>query len=149
VRIAERWFEIRPLGDGVTLITEPHVDPLIRCNIWHLRGRDRDLLIDSGLGIASLADAARSLFERPLTAVATHTHYDHVGGLHEFPERVVHRLPAPGTAGECGPCRPRSEFRAGALAGTGGRLPRPPGGRLKSQQDFCFDAPLSSWRRVD
>lgn len=94
LRIAEHWFEIQTLGDGVTLLSEPHVDPLIRCNIWHLRGRERDLLIDSGLGIASLADAARELFQRPLTAVATHTHYDHVGGFHEFPERVVHRLEA-------------------------------------------------------
>jgi glyoxylase-like metal-dependent hydrolase (beta-lactamase superfamily II) len=28
--------------------------------------------------------------ERPLTAVASHTHYDHVGGHHEFPNRVAH-----------------------------------------------------------
>ncbi|MEJ1994907.1 MAG: MBL fold metallo-hydrolase [Limibacillus sp.] len=92
--VAENWFDWVELDDGVTLIWEPYVDPLIRCNIWHVRGESRDLLVDSGLGIASLSEAAASLFRRPLTAVATHTHYDHVGGLHEFEERVVHRLEA-------------------------------------------------------
>jgi len=43
---------------------------------------------------ASLRGAARDLFDKPVTAVATHTHYDHVGGLHEFDERIVHRAEA-------------------------------------------------------
>lgn len=93
-RIAERWFEFQRVDDQITLIWEPHVDPLIRCNIWHVRGGDRDMLVDTGLGMASLHEAARHLFEKPLTAVATHAHYDHVGGLHEFPDRVVHAAEA-------------------------------------------------------
>jgi glyoxylase-like metal-dependent hydrolase (beta-lactamase superfamily II) len=92
--VAKNWFRSTRIDDGITLLWEPHVDPLIRCNIWHVRGSDRDLVVDSGLGIASLVEAARHLFERPVTAVATHTHYDHVGGFHEFEERVVHRLEA-------------------------------------------------------
>ena len=24
--------------------------PFFRCNMWHIRGRDRDLLVDTGLG---------------------------------------------------------------------------------------------------
>jgi glyoxylase-like metal-dependent hydrolase (beta-lactamase superfamily II) len=89
--IAERWFERETMGDGITKIWEPHVHRLLRCNIWHMRGRDRDLLVDTGLGVASLAEAARDLFEKDLTAVATHTHLDHAGGMHEFAERLVHR----------------------------------------------------------
>lgn len=92
--IADRWFERRSMGADLTLLTEPHVDPFLRCNIWHVRGRDRDLLVDTGLGITSLRDAARDLFERPLAAVATHTHMDHTGGMHEFDERWVHMLEA-------------------------------------------------------
>ena len=88
--IAERWFKIERIDDDITLITEPHVTPLIRCNIWHVRGSDRDMVVDSGLGIASLREAAAQLFERPVTAVASHTHYDHTGGFHEFEERLVH-----------------------------------------------------------
>jgi glyoxylase-like metal-dependent hydrolase (beta-lactamase superfamily II) len=90
VPIAERWFELRRVDAGVTHLFEPHVAPLLRCNVWHVRGRDRDLLVDSGLGVASLRDAARELFERPLAAVATHAHYDHVGSLHEFETRIAH-----------------------------------------------------------
>ena len=92
--IAARWFERRSIDADITLITEPHVDPFLRCNIWHVRGRDRDLLIDTGLGIASLRAAAHDLFEKPLAAVATHTHMDHTGSMHEFGERWVHTLEA-------------------------------------------------------
>lgn len=93
-QVADKWFEFRRIDDDVTLIREPHVVPLIRCNIWHVRGRDKDLLIDTGLGIASLHAAARHLFNKPLTVVATHTHYDHVGSLHEFEDRLVHSAEA-------------------------------------------------------
>lgn len=93
-RVADRWFEFQRIDDDITLIWEPHVVPLIRCNIWHVRGRDRDLLIDTGLGMASLKDAARNLLAKALTAVATHVHYDHVGGFHEFEDRIIHRIEA-------------------------------------------------------
>ncbi|MGH6890724.1 MAG: MBL fold metallo-hydrolase [Dongiaceae bacterium] len=93
-QIADKWFEFQRIDDDITLIWEPHVVPLIRCNIWHVRGRDRDLLIDTGLGMASLKQAARHLFEKELTTVVTHAHYDHVGGFHEFEERVIHSAEA-------------------------------------------------------
>jgi len=92
--VAERWFEFRRVDDAITLIWEPHTVRLMRCNIWHVRGRDRDLMVDFGMGIASLHAAARHLFDKPVTAVATHTHLDHVGSLHEFDERIVHRAEA-------------------------------------------------------
>ena len=94
MRIAERWFEHRHVSDGLTLFVEPAVDPILRCNIWHVRGRDRDLLVDTGLGVASLAEAARDIFSKRLAAVATHTHIDHAGNMHEFGERIVHRAEA-------------------------------------------------------
>ncbi|HVO04599.1 MAG TPA: MBL fold metallo-hydrolase [Candidatus Cybelea sp.] len=90
LQIAEHWFEHRAIGDGITLLWEPNVIPLMRCNIWHVRGRDRDLLIDTGLGVASVHDATRHLIEKPVVAVATHTHLDHVGAHHEFEESLVH-----------------------------------------------------------
>src|SRR5579871_4582714 len=95
LRIADRWFEWERLADGVTRIWEPHVIRVMQCNIWHVRGRDRDLLIDTGMGLASLSAAACSIFDKKLTAVATHAHLDHVGSLHEFAERVAHAAEAP------------------------------------------------------
>lgn len=90
LRVAERWFEFTHLPDGVTRIWEPHVIRVMQCNIWHVQGRERDLLIDTGMGIASLSEAAAGIFQKPLSAVATHTHLDHIGSFHEFPDRVVH-----------------------------------------------------------
>ncbi len=90
LKIAERWFEIRRVDADVTLLWEPYVDPLLRCNIWHVRGRDRDMIVDTGLGVASLHDATRHLIDKPVLAVATHAHADHRGGLHEFAERLAH-----------------------------------------------------------
>lgn len=90
LRVAERWFERRPVADGVTLLWEPAVHPLIRCNIWHVAGRDRDLVIDTGVGVAPLRAEIEQLTDRPVVAVATHIHWDHVGGLHEFDTRLMH-----------------------------------------------------------
>lgn len=93
--IADRWFDFETVGDGVTKIWEPHVIRLMQCNIWHVRGRDRDLIIDAGMGVASLHEAARHLLEKPVTAVASHSHLDHVGSLHEFADRAAHPAEAP------------------------------------------------------
>ena len=54
LEIPDRWFQVTPLSDDISLIFEPHVDEFIRCNIWHVRGRDRDLLIDTGMGVRPL-----------------------------------------------------------------------------------------------
>jgi glyoxylase-like metal-dependent hydrolase (beta-lactamase superfamily II) len=94
LRVADKWYQSRRIDDDLTLIWEPHVDPLLRCNIWHVRGRDKDLLVDTGLGVTPLRPAIEHLIDKPLAAVATHVHLDHVGGLHEFDERLIHPLEA-------------------------------------------------------
>jgi glyoxylase-like metal-dependent hydrolase (beta-lactamase superfamily II) len=86
----ETWYESHTLGDGVTWIFEPHIKEYYRCNIWHVRGRDRDLLIDSGMGVVSLRAQIPLLSGRSILAVASHTHFDHIGTHHEFAERAVH-----------------------------------------------------------
>jgi glyoxylase-like metal-dependent hydrolase (beta-lactamase superfamily II) len=91
---ATRWYETVRLGDGVTLIHEPWIKPFYRCNIWHVRGRDCDLLFDSGLGHFSLKRHVPLVSERTLVCVASHTHFDHIGCHHEFPDRCVHRAEA-------------------------------------------------------
>jgi glyoxylase-like metal-dependent hydrolase (beta-lactamase superfamily II) len=88
--IAERWFERTRIDDQITLLWEPHVAPLMRCNIWHVRGSTRDLIVDTGMGVASLVDELQDVLDKPVTAVATHSHGDHVGGHHEFDEVLVH-----------------------------------------------------------
>ncbi len=87
---ASEWYETLRMGDGITLIHEPWIKPFYRCNIWHVRGRDRDLLFDSGLGHFSLRSHVPLVSERALTCVASHTHFDHIGCHHEFGGCSVH-----------------------------------------------------------
>jgi len=94
LEIATRWFDYEHLADGITRLWEPHVIRVMQCNIWHVQGRDRDLVVDTGMGVASLTQAAAQIFDKPLTAVATHSHLDHIGSLHEFSDRVVHAAEA-------------------------------------------------------
>lgn len=86
----DRWFETRHFYNGISLIHEPYVRPFYRCNMWHVQGRERDVLVDSGSGLVSLREQLPWLTERPLLAVASHTHFDHIAGHHEFAERLAH-----------------------------------------------------------
>lgn len=90
----EDWYSIRRLDDDVTYICEPHIQEFYRCNIWHVRGRDRDMLVDSGMGVVSLREWVPLVTERELIAVASHTHFDHIGCHHEFECRAVHSAEA-------------------------------------------------------
>jgi glyoxylase-like metal-dependent hydrolase (beta-lactamase superfamily II) len=91
---AEDWYETIRMSDDVTLIHEPWITPFYRCNMWHVRGRDRDLLFDSGLGHFSLRAHVPLVTERDLLCVASHTHFDHIGSHHEFPNCCVHHAEA-------------------------------------------------------
>jgi glyoxylase-like metal-dependent hydrolase (beta-lactamase superfamily II) len=91
--VREAWFEARDVEPGLHVITEPATHALILSNTWLVRGRDRDMLVDTGNGLAPLrpfVDTLRDDPAKPLVAVATHQHQDHAGGLWEFDERVAH-----------------------------------------------------------
>ncbi len=88
---AKDWFEICHVSDGVALLREKYVAHWLRCNIWFIQGRDRNLVIDSGMGLSPLTPMLLDLSELPVTAVMTHCHFDHMGGAHEFEHRLGHR----------------------------------------------------------
>jgi len=95
--VAGRWFRRRPVADGITLFVEDHLDLFFESNVWHVRGRDRDLVVDSGNGVGDLrTEIAPLVGARPIVAVATHDHFDHIGGLHSFEERWCHVADADG-----------------------------------------------------
>lgn len=89
----EGWFEMRPISPGVTLITEPFVHPVFQANLYRIEGRDLDIQLDFGNGVASLS-AAMPTGTKPVLAVASHGHVDHVGSFHEFARRAGHRAEA-------------------------------------------------------
>ncbi len=82
------WYAVSEAGHGVIRITEPYVDPYFSANLYFMRGRDRDMLVDAGMGILPLRPVLPLKEGKPVLAVATHIHIDHVGALHEFAERA-------------------------------------------------------------
>lgn len=76
------------------MLTEPFVTDYCRANMWLVRGRNLDLLVDTGMGICPLAPEIDIRPGKPLLAVATHVHLDHVGSLHEFSWRAGPRIEA-------------------------------------------------------
>ena len=88
--VAGSWYEVHDAGQGVSRILETHVAPWMRCNMWLIHGRDRDLLLDSGMGLRPLKAEVARLRERPVSAVCTHCHFDHMGCTHEFDVRLGH-----------------------------------------------------------
>lgn len=109
------WFAQADVGGGVVRISEPHVNELLSANFWWLRGRDRDVVIDAGLGVVALREAVPGLFERDPLVVLTHAHLDHAGGAPEFATRAGH----PAEAGLLAAGVPASLFGAELFAGLG------------------------------
>ena len=88
--VAQPWFETSRIRDGLYCITEPHYTWINRANLWLIEGRDANLLIDTGLGVSSLKMYLAGQFDKPLKVVASHVHFDHSGGCHEFDEVYIH-----------------------------------------------------------
>jgi glyoxylase-like metal-dependent hydrolase (beta-lactamase superfamily II) len=89
--VVHPWFRAEDAGGGITRLFEPAIDYLLWSNVWHVPGRDADLIVDAANGVGPLRPAVEAISgARPLIAFATHGHLDHVGGLHEFDDRRVH-----------------------------------------------------------
>ncbi len=82
------------INDRITLVQETGVANFMRCNIWHVKGRDFDLVIDTGMGLDPLKQWITSDRKKPVKAVVTHCHFDHSGCLHEFDVRMGHHAEA-------------------------------------------------------
>jgi glyoxylase-like metal-dependent hydrolase (beta-lactamase superfamily II) len=78
------WFVVRRVTRDLWMIAEPgHVVN------WLYVGSERALLVDTGTGIVPIAPLVARLTDRPVTAVNTHYHFDHVGGNAGFAERLA------------------------------------------------------------
>ena len=89
----EEFFSVQQVDEGVFLCRERFYHSGNRANIWLVQGSTADLVIDSGLGIWDLAKFLRNrhlIGEKPVQAVATHVHFDHSGGLHQFENVAIH-----------------------------------------------------------
>jgi glyoxylase-like metal-dependent hydrolase (beta-lactamase superfamily II) len=82
---ARGWFRVREVESGIWLLAEPpHV------NTWLVVGSDRAALIDSGLGVRPIRPVVEAITDLPVMVVNTHSHFDHIGGNHEFDQVLIH-----------------------------------------------------------
>ena len=75
-------------GRGLAVCVERHWE---ETHCYLLIGSDRALLIDTGLGICNICEQVRKLTDKPVTAVATHIHWDHIGGHKYFLDFYAHK----------------------------------------------------------
>jgi glyoxylase-like metal-dependent hydrolase (beta-lactamase superfamily II) len=92
--VCDSWFSTQKIHDRLYLITEPHYYWYNRANLWLIKGKTQDLLIDTGLGVASLRHYLASLLDKPLLVIASHIHFDHAGGMYEFSPCGIHAAEA-------------------------------------------------------
>lgn len=92
------WFTIDKIDDTTYIISEYRHWEETHCYL--LIGNERCLLIDTGLGICNIYNEVRALTKKPVTAVATHIHWDHVGGHKYFPDFYAHKAELPWLNGE-------------------------------------------------
>ncbi|AKA70403.1 MBL fold metallo-hydrolase [Clostridium scatologenes] len=82
------WFTIDHIDKDTHIVSEyRHWE---ETHAYLLNGTERSLLIDTGLGICNIYDEVIKLTDKPITAVATHIHWDHIGGHKFFHDFYAH-----------------------------------------------------------
>ncbi len=121
------WHTVSEITAGVFRISEPfgEVDPRVgvdTVNMFLVIGRERAVVIDTGMGIGDIRAVLAPLISRPPMAVNTHSHWDHIGANQQFPKIAIHRS----EAHLLGPEQALGSFRD-ALASPGARRALPAG----------------------
>lgn len=83
------WFTIDKIDDDTYCISEYRHPEETHCYL--LIGSERCLLIDTGLGISNICEQVCNLTDKPVTAIATHIHWDHIGGHRYFSDFYAHK----------------------------------------------------------
>ncbi len=78
------WFEIYELNDLTYAFLEPyHWEEVIS---YLIIGEARAVLFDTGMGIGDIASEVTSITKLPIVVINSHSHFDHIGGNHQFDE---------------------------------------------------------------
>lgn len=84
----DNWFTIDKIDNATYIISEYRHWEETHCYL--LIGSERCLLIDTGLGICNIYEQVSKLTNKHVIAVATHIHWDHIGGHKYFPDFYAH-----------------------------------------------------------
>ncbi len=88
---ADTWFAIEPIDEnGVRRVRETHVHEYGGGSMWLAEGRERALLVETGLGVAPLRCFLETVTTKPVVAFASLGYYDHAGDVHRVarPDRI-------------------------------------------------------------
>jgi glyoxylase-like metal-dependent hydrolase (beta-lactamase superfamily II) len=91
VKWFDDWYAIETIAPGIHAIGEPKYHQFN----WEylIEGDDRALLFDTGPGLRDIGQVTGSLTQKPIIALPSHMHFDHVGNLHRFPDLAFADLP--------------------------------------------------------
>ena len=84
----KNWFTIDKVDLNTHIISEYRHWEETHCYL--IEGKEKCLLIDTGLGICDISEEVKKLTNKPVTAVATHIHWDHIGGHEYYPDFYAH-----------------------------------------------------------
>ncbi len=82
VDTGQPWFKVYKVGEGVFAIAEPYNFQEVISYL--IVGTNRNILFDTGMGMAKISDVVKQLSPLPIVVINSHTHYDHIGGNTEF-----------------------------------------------------------------
>jgi glyoxylase-like metal-dependent hydrolase (beta-lactamase superfamily II) len=78
----DQWFQVQKIDDRTFAIKEVHY---WQYNVNYLiLGSERAILFDTGPGVYSIRKVVETLTKMPVTVLASHLHFDHVGNHQEF-----------------------------------------------------------------
>ena len=137
----KNWFSVKTIdGDTFAISEWRHWE---ETHSYLLRGSDRAVLIDTGLGVSDIKQVVDSLTSLPIQVVTTHVHWVSHWGPRSFPRHCCSRIggtmagrpfPAPAASGEKRPSP------AGPAYSRRGSARRNTGFFRESQPDFCTTA---------
>ena len=86
------WFTVERIDDATFALSEyRHWE---ETHSYLLLGRERALLLDTGLGVGNLRREVEALTDLPVSVALTHVHWDHIGGCAQFAAPAVHEAEA-------------------------------------------------------
>jgi len=82
IKTNREWFKVYDVGNHVYAIVEPYCYQEVISYL--IVGNEKALLFDTGMGLDSISPLIKELTTLPITVLNSHTHFDHIGGNHEF-----------------------------------------------------------------
>ncbi len=79
------WYNIQEFAPNTFQFNEAEL-----WNMFLLIGEERAVSIDGGIGIGSVRELCESITSLPMEHILTHTHWDHLGSIHEWESISVH-----------------------------------------------------------